>query len=115
MYSTKEQDFQKRKAHKGSYSRYNKLYSYLMAEYEPAQLKDPAQCPAIEDMLYQVGHDYDMQLGKQDPEGLAADIKKAMASFIENDKSHGDTGDNFGKMHNGRFDNIKRTLEDLHW
>jgi len=115
MYSTKEQDFQKRKAHAGSYSRYNKLYSYLMSEYEPAQLKDPAQCPAIEDILYQVGHDYDMQLGKQDPDGLAADIKTAMANFVKNNGKQGNDPHNFGKGNAGRFDNIKRTLEDLRW
>ena len=86
-----------------------------MSEYEPAQLRDPAECPQIEDQLYRIGHEYDMQLGKQDPEGLAADIKKVMAAFVQNNGSHGDTGDNLGKKHTGQFDNIKRSLEDLKW
>ena len=114
-YNTKEQDFQKRKSHEGSYSRYNKLYQYLMSNYEPAQLRDSAQLANAKDQLYQTGHDYDMQLGKQDPDGLAKDIEQAIKNFVQNDGNHGDTSNRFGKGNDGHFDNIKRSLIDLRW
>lgn len=115
MYSTKEQDFQKRKSHEGSYSRYNKLYQYLMSNYEPVQLRDSMQVVNAKDQLYQVGHDYDMQLGKQDPEGLAKDIEQAISNFVKNDGQHGNTSHLLGKGNDGHFDNIKRSLADLRW
>lgn len=117
-YANKEQDHEKRKNQEGSYSVYNQMYRYLMANYEPAQLdsKPSAVLESVEKQLVMEGIDYNLKggvkMGKDELRHLAS---SAITNFINNDGQRGDTADNLGKRQENSFKNIARSISDLRW
>ena len=115
-YLNKEIDHQKRKNQEGSYSVYNYMYRYLMDNYEPAQLDASIAAESAERKLIDIGKQYCIKGGQKINEDLLAeDAKHAVASFLNNDGTHGDTAHNLGKRQANSLNNIKRTLSDLSW
>lgn len=118
MYSSKEQDHEKRKNQEGSYSVYNEMYRYLMKEFTPELLDKMAsvQLESLEKQLAVVGEEYSLKGGKKiDPKELRHIASGAITNFINNKGEHGDTGDNLGKQQHNSIRNIARTISDLRW
>lgn len=110
-YRNKEEDHQKRRDQEGSYSLYNFMYHWLLDNCEPQMDLEP-----FRHLLATEGRAYSMQGGKKvSDDELRESMDEAIAAFKENNGEHGDTAENFGKKHDGQFENVKMSLADLKW
>lgn len=117
-YTTKQQDHEKRKNQEGSYSVYNHMYRYLMANYDPVQLdsKPSIVLESVEKQLVMEGIEYNLEGGvKMDKDELRHLASDAITNFINNDGQRGDTAKNLGKRQENSFKNIARSISDLRW
>lgn len=113
MYATKKEDHAKRMTGTGSYSPYNYIYHYLMDNFEPSQ-----DLSAAGELLQREYKAYCIKCGIAYNHNAAInDIKNAISNFKSNNGQHGDTAGNLGKAHEGNdsFNNVKQSLQDLHW
>lgn len=118
MYANKEIDHEKRKNQEGSYSTYNYMYRYLMDNYEPKQVDNlpSIALESLEHKLVKLGKEYCVKGGNKFNESeLTGNARTAISNFINNNGSHGDTGNNLGKTYDNSFENIKRSIQDLRW
>lgn len=111
MYSTKEQDHEKRRDQEGSYSLYNFVYHYLLDNFEPTMDLGPAH-----ELLFREAKAYCIKGGKQvNDDSIRATVKQAIQSFKTNNGKHGDTSHNLGKCQDNQFETIKQSIADLRW
>ena len=103
-YPTREQELEKRNNQEGSYSTYNYMYQYLLANFEPENLEASIACESAERKLVELGKKYELKGGnKIDEQQLVQDARKAITNFCNNDGQRGDTAHNLGKKYNKSF------------
>lgn len=114
MYS-KEQDKQKRINREGSYSLYNRMYHYLLDNYEPTQVSGVLKNDAIE-QLKRIGSEYMLKAGETTSDKELVDTaKEAIDNFIKNDGKEGTDPHNLGKAQDNSFDTIRDTVSSMLW
>lgn len=112
----KQVDFQTRQNHTGSYSTYNYLYHYLLDNYEPDNLTDPALEKQVHDNLMKLGKGYAAKVGEvPDDKTLCDTACNAIANFKNNDKAKADTGHELGEPNSNSdsFKNIVKTIKSF--
>lgn len=112
----KQVDFQTRQNHTGSYSTYNYLYHYLLDNYEPDNLTDPALEKQVHDNLMKLGKGYAAKAGSTPSDQELCDTAcNALENFKHNKRANADTGHPLGETNsnNDSFKNIVNTIKSF--
>jgi hypothetical protein len=112
----KANDFATRQNHTGSYSTYNYLYHYLLDNYEPENLTDPALEKSVHDNLMKLGKGYAAKVGDMPSDQDLCDTAcNAIENFKSNNKAKADTGHDLGEPNSNAdsFKNIVNTIKSF--